>query len=126
MAPRPRSRLRRHFFYAHVHFAEAGRLVPRAELPERAVYVITGTVKIAGEPVGPGQLAVLAADAGETEAEAGTRLVMIGGAPLEAPRFIEWNFVASSRKLIEDAKACWRDQAFEKVPGETEIVPLPE
>ena len=35
------------------------------------------------------------------------------------------NFLASSKELIDAAKAAWREDRFPKVPGETERVPLP-
>lgn len=56
----------------------------------------------------------------------GTRLMIIGGAALEGPRHIWWNFVSSSRERIEQAKAEWRDDRFARVPDETERIPLPD
>ena len=52
--------------------------------------------------------------------------VMLGGAPLEGPRFIWWNLVSSSRERMEQAKRDWAEDRFDKVPGETEFIPLPE
>jgi redox-sensitive bicupin YhaK (pirin superfamily) len=49
----------------------------------------------------------------------------VGGDPLDGPRFVWWNFVASSRERIEAAKARWRDDAFPRIDGETERIPLP-
>ena len=67
---------------------------------------------------------------GETfrlEAEAPARVVLIGGEPLDGPRFIEWNFVSSSRERIEEAKRDWREGRFPLVPGDDkEFIPLPE
>jgi len=54
------------------------------------------------------------------------RFVMLGGAPLDGPRFIWWNLVSSSRERIEQAKRDWAEDRFAKVPGETEFIPLPE
>lgn len=55
-----------------------------------------------------------------------SRIVVLGGPPLDGKRFIEWNFVSSSRSRIEEAKAAWRAQAFPKIPGDDqEHVPLP-
>jgi hypothetical protein len=45
---------------------------------------------------------------------------------MDGERFIWWNFVASSRALIEEAKQRWREQRFAAVPGEREFIPLPE
>ena len=52
-------------------------------------------------------------------------MLLLGGEPFATPRFIEWNFVASSRERIERAKRRWRAQEFPAVPGETEFIPLP-
>jgi redox-sensitive bicupin YhaK (pirin superfamily) len=60
------------------------------------------------------------------EAEGGpVRLVLIGGAPLDGPRFVWWNFVSSSRERIDRARDDWAAQRFAPVPGETEFIPLP-
>ena len=59
-------------------------------------------------------------------ADAPARVVLLGGAPLDGPRHIYWNFVSSSKARIEQAKRDWKDGRFPKVPGETELVPLPE
>ena len=59
-------------------------------------------------------------------AHAPTRLMLLGGAPLDGERFLWWNFVASDRAAIEEASERWRRGAFDPVPGETEFIPLPE
>jgi redox-sensitive bicupin YhaK (pirin superfamily) len=57
----------------------------------------------------------------------GARLLLLGGATMDGPRHIFWNFVSSSRERIEQAKADWQAGRFAKVPGdETEFIPLPE
>jgi len=53
------------------------------------------------------------------------RVMLLGGERFPTPRFIEWNFVASSRERIEQAKARWVAQEFPKVPGDEEFIPLP-
>jgi hypothetical protein len=52
--------------------------------------------------------------------------MLVGGAKMDGERLIWWNFVASSRDLIEEAKRRWRDNRFDPVPGETEFIPLPD
>ena len=97
------------------------------ELGERAVYVARGDVQIGDTPLRTGQMAVL--HDGEVisiEAKEQTRLVLIGGAPLEGKRHIWWNFVSSSLERIEQAKADWAAQRMGQVPDETEFVPLPD
>ena len=57
----------------------------------------------------------------------GAQLLVLGGAAMDGPRFIFWNFVSSSREGIEQAKADWKAARFGKVPGdEHEFIPLPE
>ncbi|MFZ3219114.1 MAG: pirin-like C-terminal cupin domain-containing protein, partial [Rhodoferax sp.] len=50
---------------------------------------------------------------------------LFGGATLDAPRFLWWNFVSSQRERVAEAKARWAEQTFAPVPGETDFVPLP-
>ena len=50
--------------------------------------------------------------------------MLIGGAPL-GHRFMVWNFVSSRKERIVEAQDDWEAQRFEKVPGETEFIPLP-
>ena len=61
------------------------------------------------------------------EAEQATRVVLVGGAPLEGERHLDWNFVSSSPDRIARARQDWRDGRFAKVPGDDkEFIPLPE
>jgi redox-sensitive bicupin YhaK (pirin superfamily) len=52
--------------------------------------------------------------------------MLLGGERFPTPRFIWWNFVSSSRERMENAKRDWAEQRFERIPGETEFIPLPE
>ncbi|WP_235953506.1 pirin family protein [Noviherbaspirillum galbum] len=107
---------------------EAGAALPfSAEHAERGVYVVEGNVRLNGNPVPPRHMVFLSGE-GEVliEAEEPSKVALIGGEPLDGERFIWWNFVASSREKIEEAKARWREQQFGKVPEETEWIPLPE
>lgn len=61
----------------------------------------------------------------EFEIAENSTIYIFGGEPFSEERIIYWNFVSSSKELIENAKQMWIDQEFEKVPGETEFVPLP-
>jgi hypothetical protein len=57
----------------------------------------------------------------------GARLLLLGGAIMDGPRYIFWNFVSSSRERIQQAKADWKGGRFAKVSGdEEEFIPLPE
>jgi redox-sensitive bicupin YhaK (pirin superfamily) len=95
---------------------------------ERAVYVIKGTIDIAGDKFEPGRLLVFKPDDRVTiTAVTDTHFVIVGGAPMDGPRHIWWNFVSSRKERIEQAKAEWAAGHFGKVPGdEIEYIPLPE
>jgi redox-sensitive bicupin YhaK (pirin superfamily) len=113
-------------------FAEAV-LAPGAVLPldpdydERAVYVASGEVDIAGDKFGQGRLLVFKpGDRLSILALAQSRLMVLGGDPMDGPRHIWWNFVASSQERIAAAKEDWRAGRFAPVPGdEKESIPLP-
>lgn len=93
---------------------------------ERALYIVSGAVRIDGHEAGALQMAQLPGTETCISAEADTRLVLIGGAPLDAPRHIWWNFVSSRRERIEQAKLDWKENRFAPIAGETEFIPLPE
>ena len=62
-----------------------------------------------------------------TAGPAGARLLLLGGAAMDGPRYVFWNFVSSSRERIEQAKADWQAGRFAKVPGDDkEFIPLPD
>ena len=53
-------------------------------------------------------------------------LVLLGGAAMDGPRHIWWNFVSSRKERIEQAKADWKLARFDTVPGDDkEFIPLP-
>jgi redox-sensitive bicupin YhaK (pirin superfamily) len=114
-------------FYADVSLDPGARLALPAEHEERAAFLIEGAVDLAGQTHAPGQLLVFRSG---TEivlaAPSGARLMLLGGAPMDGPRHIWWNFVSSSSERIEAAKADWKAGRFARVIGETEFIPLPE
>ncbi len=57
---------------------------------------------------------------------AGGRAMLLGGAAMDGPRHLWWNYVSSSKDRIEAAKRAWADHAMGQVPGETEFIPLPD
>ena len=114
--------------YADVQL-RAGATAPiEANAEERALYTISGTIEIAGDTFEPGQLLVLRpGDAHAVRAASDARFMLFGGAPMEGPRFIWWNFVSSRPERIEQAKEEWARGRFDTVPGdEAEFIPLPE
>jgi redox-sensitive bicupin YhaK (pirin superfamily) len=113
--------------YVAAHFTPGGAFALEPEHEERGVYLVDGDLEIDGTPLEAGTMAVLALDETVTLASSGGATVMLlGGEKLDGERFIEWNFVASSREKIEHAKLAWTNQEMGKVPGETEWIPLPE
>jgi len=114
-------------FYLDTAFTPGSSLTLPAELGERALYVSEGQVSAADRVLSAGQMLVLEdGAAARIAAEAEARLMLLGGAPLDGPRHMWWNFVSSSKDRIEQAKADWAEGRFDPVPGETEFVPLPE
>ncbi|MCX5497425.1 pirin family protein [Kaistia dalseonensis] len=114
--------------YADVVLAAGGRFPVDADHEERALYIFEGEVEIAGDVFEAGRLLVLRpGDPHTVTARKPTRLMLVGGAPMDGPRHIWWNFVASSKERIEEAKADWKAGRFGKVFGdENEFMPLPD
>jgi redox-sensitive bicupin YhaK (pirin superfamily) len=115
------------WLYAEVQL-NAGASAPLdPDHEERAIYMVEGEVDIAGETFeGPRLLIFRPGDRITVRATRPARLMFLGGAALEGPRFIWWNFVSSRRERIEQAKEDWKTGRFALVPGETEFIPLPE
>ena len=112
--------------YLDVALPAGGRFELPALARELAVYPVDGDITLDGEPVVQHTMAMLAAGQGGVLATQGAvRLVVIGGEPLDGPRFITWNFVSSRRERILEAGADWAAQRMGQVPGETEFIPLP-
>jgi redox-sensitive bicupin YhaK (pirin superfamily) len=102
-------------------------LPPGAAGEERGVFVISGELEVAGEPLGTDRLAVLApASRVRIAATRSARAMLIGGPPV-GERLIEWNFVASSRARLDAARDAWKAQQFPKIPGDDqEFIPFPD
>ena len=112
-------------FYLDVVLAPGARIALPA-YGERAAYVVEGEIRASNDRVVPKQLAVFSRDTTEIEAVGPTRVVLLGGEPLDGPRFIWWNFVSSDPNKIIDAHHRWRDGTFPKVPGDdVEFIPAP-
>ena len=113
-------------FYADATLEAGATLRLSAEHEERAAYVVSGRVSVDGQSAERGRLVVFRQGleillTAETQA----RVVLLGGQAL-GPRHLWWNFVSSSRERIELAKADWKEGRFGAVPGDAELIPLPE
>jgi len=120
-------------FYADAALAPGTGLPLPDEHEDRGVYVLEGSVDVGGQSFEAGQMMVfrpghrISIHAGER----GARVLLLGGATLEGPRYIWWNFVASSKERIEAAKQAWREGdwahgRFALPPGDdAEFIPLP-
>jgi redox-sensitive bicupin YhaK (pirin superfamily) len=121
-------------FYAEVTL-EAGCRLPMPDNHEdRGVYIVDGSISVAGQEYKAYQMMVFQPGDRITIAAGGqgARLMILGGAMLSGPRYIWWNFVASSKDRIEEAKAEWRAEDWGKgrfdlpVDDRDEHIPLPD
>jgi redox-sensitive bicupin YhaK (pirin superfamily) len=114
--------------YADIRLSPGGRVRIPAEAEERAIYVLTGEVDIAGDIFPADRLLVFRpGDEIVVSSLAGAHIMLFGGASLGSRRYIWWNFVSSSKERIEQAKEEWRSGRFDIVPGDAEeFIPLPE
>jgi len=117
-------------FYVDVLLQPGARVDVPAEHEERAIYVVEGRLDLGADGAfDAGQLLVLRPGVNVTLTSFGplpARVMLLGGEPLDGPRYTVWNFVSSSLERIEQAKEDWRNQTFPKVPGESEFIPLPD
>lgn len=118
--------------YSKLYFIEIksknrARVKIGAELfGESALYILEGSV-IEGEHIYEPKQILIAKDASlcEFEMAENTTIYIFGGEAFPEERIIYWNFVATNKELIEQAKKNWREQNFPKIEGETGYVPLP-
>jgi redox-sensitive bicupin YhaK (pirin superfamily) len=113
-------------FYAHVVLQPGARIALPREHAERAAYLVSGAAEADGRAIAATQMAVFGGGAEAVlQATAPSVLMLLGGAPV-GERFIEWNFVSSSKERIAQAKADWRAGRM-KLPDldNAEFTPLP-
>jgi redox-sensitive bicupin YhaK (pirin superfamily) len=113
-------------FYVHWKLRAGSRVSLPAEYPERAIYVASGEVEVEGQHVEAGSMAVLAPGKAATISALGDAMVMaLGGQPV-GPRYIDWNFVSSSKERIDQARDDWQAGRM-KLPDldKDEFTPLP-
>jgi len=124
---------------SEVFYADA-RLAPGASIPlpddheDRGVYILDGEVSSGGQTFEAGRMLVFRpGDRVSVKAgPAGARVMLLGGATMDGPRFIWWNFVASSRERIDAAKEAWRAGDWQhgrfRLPphDDQEFIPAPD
>jgi redox-sensitive bicupin YhaK (pirin superfamily) len=114
--------------YADIHLAPGGAMPVDAEAEERGLYLAEGEAALDGVPLERSTLYVLRPGIRATLRSArGGHIMLCGGAPLDGPRHVFWNFVSSRRDRIEQAKQDWRAGRFPLPPDDhDEFIPLPE
>ena len=121
-------------FYADVVLDPEARIPLPDNHEDRGIYVTSGSVSIAGQTFEAGQMMVFRPgdQITVTAGEQGARTMLLGGETLNGPRYVWWNFVASSQDKIEAAKEAWargdwEDGRFSLPPDDREeFIPLPE
>ncbi|UXY54974.1 pirin family protein [Pseudomonas tohonis] len=112
--------------YADVHMEAGATLLVPTEHPQRAVYLLDGEVLLDDQPLAINTLTVLPEGVQFSLAACGSaHLVIIGGAPLDGARRMNWNFVSSDPQRIDAARARWAAGDWPHVPGETTRIELP-
>ena len=120
-------------FYAHADLAPGARMPLPDDHEDRGIYVVSGAIEVAGQVFEANRMMVfrpgdrITVKAGPQ----GARIMALGGATLGGPRYVWWNFVASSQEKIEAAKAAWKEGdwehgRFQLPPGDdAEFIPAP-
>jgi hypothetical protein len=115
-------------FYVDAQMKDGSSVALPDDYEERGAMVVGGAVESGGGHHEIG--AMLLFDEGERaeiKAVGDARLMLLGGAPLDGPRHVWWNFVSSSRERIEQAKADWKAMRIGTIPGDDrEFIPLPD
>lgn len=114
-------------FYAECRMAAGGTLKIPTDIEERSIYPISGRLEIDGVEFAAGTMAVFKTGSESlVSAVEDTTFMIIGGTRPGGKHYIWWNFVASRRDLIEEAKLQWHRNEFPEIPDETGRIELPE
>jgi hypothetical protein len=113
-------------FYVHWQLDAGASAQLPAEYSERAAFVASGNVEVEGQRFATGRMLVFAPGSPVTfKAETPSTIMLLGGEPI-GERFVEWNFVSSSKERIAQAKADWRAGRMKlPVHDDQEFIPLP-
>ena len=108
---------------------EAGKSIKLEKTTEeRAIYSVMGDIEIGGVKYPPEQMMVLKPGVDVVvKALTPVRMMLLGGATMDSPRYIYWNFVSSSKDCLEQAKEDWKNNKFPIIPNDNdEFIPLPD
>ncbi len=114
-------------FYAAVTLPAGGVMELPRDYAERSLYLVHGGLRIGDTRIAAATMPVFGDDDTiKVEAEEASSFVILGGDPLPEARYIDWNFVSSSKERLLQAREDWRQQRFGKIPGDDkDFVPLP-
>jgi redox-sensitive bicupin YhaK (pirin superfamily) len=112
-------------FYVHWRLAAGAKAQVGADYSERAAFIAKGSVEVEGHRAAAGKMLILGTGKPVFTAVTDSEVMLLGGEPL-GPRYLDWNFVSSSRERIEQAKADWRAGRM-KLPDadHADFIPLP-
>jgi hypothetical protein len=115
-------------FYVDAVMKDGSSLTLPPDYDERGVMIVGGRIETEGQSLGDGGMIVFdKGEHAEISAMGDSRVMLLGGAPLDGERHVWWNFVSSSRARIDQAKADWTAMKFGTIPGDDkEFIPLPE
>ena len=117
-------------FYVDARIEAGATLWVPAEYEEHALYCVDHPISVDGQTIPAQHMAILTGNTPvSVYAEHAATVILLGGARLDGERHIHWNFVASSRELIAQARTSWSrypSERFPVVPGDEEWIPLPE
>jgi redox-sensitive bicupin YhaK (pirin superfamily) len=112
--------------YLDVQLPDGGVLDLPPLAPEMALYPVQGGLFVNSQRMDAGAMAVLEpGQPARLRASGATRIAIVGGEPLDGPRYLWWNFVSSRRERILQASADWEAQRMGGIAGDPEFIPLP-
>lgn len=93
---------------------------------EVGVCVVAGSVGACGEVIEAGNMLLSKMeDTCRLTLHKGAHVLLFGGEAFNEERFINWNFVATSKDRIEQARNAWKNAEFTLIEGEGPMIPLP-
>lgn len=114
-------------FYTDLYMKQGAKIQFNKVIEERAVYVLNGTIEVSGVTFDAQKMIVLRPGKHVSIKALGpVHMMLLGGAVMDGPRYLYWNFVSSSKDRLEQAKEDWRMGRFAKISGDDkEFIPLP-